>query len=36
MDNLKFESLAPTNSMDENKKPFIEALNWAINNFKIN
>ena len=32
MEKLEFESLVPTNSMDENKKPFIEALKWAINN----
>ncbi|QPA53075.1 hypothetical protein [Lysinibacillus sphaericus] len=32
MGNIEFESLVPTNSMDENKKTFIDALKWATSN----
>ena len=32
MENIEFESLVPTNSMDENKKSFIDALKWATSN----
>lgn len=32
MGNIEFESLVPTNKMDENKKTFIEALKWATSN----
>lgn len=32
MGNMEFESLVPTNTLDENKKIFIEALKWAITN----
>ncbi|MFJ7661231.1 hypothetical protein ACIQXW_02410 [Lysinibacillus sp. NPDC097162] len=32
MGKIEFESLVPTNSMDENKKTFIEALKWATSN----
>lgn len=29
---MEFESLVPTSKMDDNKKPFVEALRWAISN----